>query len=293
MALELAQDLLAGSIAGGVGIVVGHPLDTLKVRLQSAHSNVSALSVVSATLRGEGVAGLFKGIMSPVIGQVAYTSLSFAGYNYTLQYLSGHSLYTGTADASLLNVFIAGTTGGALSTLVTTPLEMVKCNLQVDREHSSAGGIRRVVRQSWARGGVQGLYRGFGITVVRDSPASGLYFVVYTETKKQAVDKLGMARTPAELFAGGLAGVLCWFPVIPIDVIKTRIQTDYLLPPAERQNYTSTMHCVRKTIAEEGVRSLYKGSGPLLVRAFPVSAVTFYVYEALMRLMREDMTLKA
>ncbi|GBG33531.1 Mitochondrial carnitine carrier [Hondaea fermentalgiana] len=284
--MELVQDLTAGSIAGGVGIVVGHPLDTLKVRLQSAQGRHSVGAVMAATLRGEGVAGLFKGIMSPVLGQVAYTSLSFAGYNYTLQALSGHSLATGTADARLRDVFIAGTMGGAFSTLVTTPLELIKCNLQVDSQHSSLGGMRRIVRQRWAAGGIPALYRGFGITVIRDSPASGLYFVVYTESKEIAQHKFGLARTPAELISGGLAGVLCWFPVIPIDVIKTRIQTDCLRPLQERQ-YTSTMQCLRVTLEKDGVQGLYKGAGPLLVRAFPVSAVTFYVYEALMRWMRQ------
>jgi len=82
----VATDLAAGSFAGAAGIVVGQPLDTVKVRMQTSTSNCfSRFSAVAADiLRHEGVFGFFKGIMPPMLGAAAYTVRCFlrVGKNY-------------------------------------------------------------------------------------------------------------------------------------------------------------------------------------------------------------------
>jgi len=195
--------------------------------------------------------------------------------------LSGQSLLS-DEDKHLGEVFIAGTAGGALSTLVTTPLELIKCNLQVDKSKAEPGKIMRLVRARWHSGGFPALYTGFQVTLLRDSPASGLYFVVYEGSKDIFQEKLGFSHDTSSLLAGGFSGTACWTPIIPLDVIKSKLQTDCVRPESERI-YKNFVHCFQKTFASEGIRGLYRGAGPLLIRAFPVNAVTFWVYEFLMR----------
>lgn len=72
-------------------------------------------------------------------------------------------------------------------------------------------------------------------------------------------------------------GVLSWSICYPVDVIKTRIQTAPTL-------YTSSLDCLKKTIAYGGYSSLFRGLTPTVIRAFPVNAVTFTLVTWTMRL---------
>jgi len=71
------------------------------------------------------------------------------------------------------------------------------------------------------------------------------------------------------MIAGGTAGVAMWSLVIPPDVIKSRLQS------APEGTYKGMLDCTRKTIAQDGVRALWKGLGPAMARAFPANAATF------------------
>lgn len=68
--------------------------------------------------------------------------------------------------------------------------------------------------------------------------------------------------------------------IYPIDNIKSKIQTDGFT--AATRKYSSSLDCLRKTIAVEGVMGLYKGLLPCMLRAGPVNAATFLAYELTM-----------
>eukprot|EP00514_Thraustochytrium_sp_LLF1b_P001108 CAMPEP_0184509900 /NCGR_PEP_ID=MMETSP0198_2-20121128/1526_1 /TAXON_ID=1112570 /ORGANISM="Thraustochytrium sp., Strain LLF1b" /LENGTH=287 /DNA_ID=CAMNT_0026899753 /DNA_START=53 /DNA_END=916 /DNA_ORIENTATION=+ len=281
--LSVATDLVAGSLGGAAGILVGQPLDVLKVRQQAVLERIGLSKVLVDTLRHEGPAALFKGMALPIASQGAYTSLSFAGYNATLRMM--HHESETLDEATKLDAFVAGSVGGALSTLVTTPCELIKISLQVDHSQSlKMGGIRRLVRQRFAAKGIAGLYSGWTTTLLRDTPATGLYFVAYYGVKDASVAYGLESRTARELLSGGISGVLCWASVIPIDVVKTRVQMDVFLPKGE-QRYSGMMDCAQKIYKEEGAQAFVKGTVPLLLRAFPVSAITFLVYENALRML--------
>jgi len=57
-------DLIAGSVGGGCGIVVGQPLDVIKVRMQNNHRKIDLLSAVSTVYRQHGIRGFFAGMVS-------------------------------------------------------------------------------------------------------------------------------------------------------------------------------------------------------------------------------------
>ena len=58
------MDVMGGIVGGCAGIVIGHPLDTIKLRMQAGQFS-SPTSALSQTLRNEGVRGLYKGMLSP------------------------------------------------------------------------------------------------------------------------------------------------------------------------------------------------------------------------------------
>jgi len=79
-ALDVVKDLVSGTIGGACGIVVGHPIDTVKVRLQVDRSYKGISDCVQKTLRLEGPTSFFKGVVAPVLGAAPINAVVFATY---------------------------------------------------------------------------------------------------------------------------------------------------------------------------------------------------------------------
>nr|KAJ3401356.1 hypothetical protein HK105_004500 [Polyrhizophydium stewartii] len=111
--------------------------------------------------------------------------------------------------------------------------------------------------------GLPGFFRGFGATALRDAPYAGVYVLFY-ESLKTAV---------AAGFMGGLSATLA---TQPFDMVKTRMQ----LKPAE---YRGLVRSFAKIAASEGMRGFFAGMLPRLVRKPLSSAISWTVYEEVMR----------
>ena len=193
---DVLKDLFAGSVAGALGCAVGHPLDTLKVRMQSDPGLYGTASrTLSLTLRREGIQGLFRGIAPPLVSIALYQAVCFASFNASLRLVSpgsvgGESMRPESAPASTL--FAAGSLSGAATVLVTTPTDLLKIRLQTEaRGTRPAGGgggdlgrMLRVAGGVFRSGGLRGFYRGGVATGMRDTWSTGLYFVVYHAAKR-------------------------------------------------------------------------------------------------------------
>ena len=258
--MDVAKDLLCGSIAGGAGCFIGHPLDTVKVNMQAASesspysSNASSVTkLVRSMARNEGFGAFFKGLPPPMISVSIYQSVCFATFNPALRLVSSDQEGISEDTANYLELFKAGTISGIATVGVTTPTDLLKIRMQTMTMKRGSGGVahggtRSGVKQmlSLARAivaneGVRGLYRGWLATLLRDSWSTGLYFVTYHKMKNMIRDididrggggggggsgsGSGSGRSvKAELFAGGLAGMAAWGACLPCDVIKTRLQ---------------------------------------------------------------------
>ena len=72
-------DFAGGCVAGAMGIFVGHPFDTIKVRLQTSTGQhlKGPLDAFQQTVRREGIRGLFKGIETPVLSSLPCNALVY------------------------------------------------------------------------------------------------------------------------------------------------------------------------------------------------------------------------
>jgi solute carrier family 25 carnitine/acylcarnitine transporter 20/29 len=142
---------------------------------------------------------------------------------------------------------------------------------------------------------------------VRDAVGYGFYFWSY-ELSKQAMsspDDTDRQTAMKVLLCGGLAGVVTWASIFPLDVIKTRVQTQLLsnssVPSNERQallqsgeaarstgndGRLGTFTIARQAYRNEGAGVFFRGLGICSVRAFVVNAVQWAVYEWMMRLLQ-------
>ncbi|KAJ5360062.1 hypothetical protein N7517_009253 [Penicillium concentricum] len=244
--------MLAGGTGGTCGDMLMHSLDTVKTRQQGDPTfppKYTSMGQSYATIyRQEGLCrGLYGGVTPALLGSFPGTVIFFGVYEYTKRLMID----------SGINPSIAYLSGGFLADLaasiVYVPSEVLKTRLQLQGRHNNPhfnsgynyrnmrDGFRQIVRQE----GFSALFHGYKATIFRDLPFSALQFAFYEKEQslaKQWVGKrdigLGLEILTAAT-AGGMAGVI----TCPMDVVKTRIQTQQN-PPAPSSGSSGAKHCV-------------------------------------------------
>nr|XP_002119607.1 mitochondrial carnitine/acylcarnitine carrier protein-like [Ciona intestinalis] len=283
------KDFIAGGFGGICAVVSGHPLDTIKVRLQTMPAPAPGQAPMFKgtwdcavkTVRLEGFRGLYKGMAAPIVGVSPIFALSFFGFGVGKEVITSIKSDK-NSKLSLLELFGAGGFSGILTTVIMAPGERIKCLLQIQKgtAEKKYNGPVDCAKKLYREGGIRSIYRGTVLTLCRDIPASGMYFASY-EGIKNALTPAGQDPTKLSigsvLFAGGMAGIFNWSVAIFPDVLKSRFQT---APPGKYNGIKDVFVDVLKT---DGIRGMYKGFVPVMLRAFPANACCFLGYEAALK----------
>ncbi len=295
---KLVSELSAGGLAGSVGVSIGYPLDLVKVRLQTT-PNITAWSCFRQLIKAEGFYGLYKGLSAPLFAQFFMNSLSFAGDSLAIKFLEP-KLKKGD-NPNPMNTIIAGAFGGFVQCLVLVPSDLIKVKMQIEgmkstkTYNSTLHCLYSVVQNE----GISGLFKGFTITALRETPSFAVYFSVYKNSlnwlrntfeknnnddniiKGDVLNYSLMPNSPhptaSIMISGGLAGATSWTAVYPFDVIKTYIQIN----SSNSSKQGGVISTVITLYNAYGIRIFFRGLGTTIIRAFPVNAATFYVYEVL------------
>lgn len=294
----MSADFWASYASGALGICIGNRLDIIKTELQAGNRTFRT-PVISAN--GPPVwrfTELFRGAAAPILGYGALNSILFVTYNRSLKIMDP-SIFDPTklAGVDLGKIWLAGAIGGLACWVVSAPSELVKCRtqLKIDGPISSYATALNLLKQH----GIKGLYLGGTITSIRDSVGYGWYFWTYELSKRLLLsrqhDPFQDPKATDVLIAGGIAGVVTWASVFPLDVIKTRLQTQTLsgetaaaplLPGAEVHSRGKSSWQIARDIARvDGIAGFYRGLGVCSLRAFIVNAAQWYLYEEAMRLL--------
>lgn len=288
-AADNIKSFVSGGFGGVCAVLVGHPFDLTKTRLQTASPGTytGAIDVVKKTLARDGVTGLYRGMVPPLLGVTPIFAVSFWAYDASKQLIYALTPNRTSASLSTAELATAGFLSAVPTTLITAPVERAKVLLQVQGQGGSEvkyKGVTDVLKHLYKEGGVRSIFRGTGATLARDGPGSAAYFAAYEVTKKfltPAGSSPSQLNLGAIIVAGGTAGVAMWAIAIPPDVLKSRLQS------APTGTYSGILDCARKTIAADGVGALWKGFGPAMARAFPANAATFLGVEASRKLLNQ------
>ncbi|KAJ3067626.1 carnitine transporter [Podochytrium sp. JEL0797] len=253
----------------GAFIAGGYPFDTLKVKLQTSHIPTTLRQTFTQTLAREGPRGLYRGITSPLLGVTPMWALSFWSYEIGQRIaIAARPSGQKRGPMTMAEIAFAGCCSSVPTTVIVTPMERLKVILQTQSQNPNGvqyRGMWDAVKGVLREGGVAGLYRGTVATLLRDIPGGAVYFVAYEFTYRTLKEN-NVGPVPAALVAGGMSGVGMWCAVLPVDVVKSRIQA------SKAGTYKGVWDCAAQIWKEGGVRALYKGFGPAMIRAFPANA---------------------
>ncbi|KXZ55817.1 hypothetical protein GPECTOR_2g1368 [Gonium pectorale] len=167
-----------------------------------------------------------------------------------------------------------------------SPVELLKLRAQLQTATRGSAGYLNpagLAAQVLRQDGVAGLYRGFTLTVIRDVPSYAMYFWLYHDIAAALSPGIHPEEAPpaTQVVAGGMAGVIAWLPIYPLDTLKTRLQA---VTAADGRGKT-WVHFAKELYAEAGARAFFRGVGPTLVRAFMMDGASFLGYTTTLRML--------
>ncbi|KAK3943643.1 amino-acid transporter arg-13 [Diplogelasinospora grovesii] len=306
--IEAVEDIVYGSTAGIVGKYIEYPFDTVKVRLQSQPDGVplrytGPLDCFRQSIRADGFFnGLYRGISAPLIGAALETSslFFFERIGRETVYLSG--LTPRGQDLPLSALWFTGAFSGAFTSFILTPIELVKCKIQVPDPVEGTSARRAplkpipVIRDIWRHEGLRGFWHGQLGTLIREAGGCAAWFGSKETTTKLLRDwNEKSATSPEELerlraealplwqqaVAGASAGMSYNFLFFPADTVKSRMQTTPINTTGVVQKNRTFVEEAAVLWRTAGLKGFYRGCGITVLRSAPSSAFIFIVYDGL------------
>jgi len=266
--------LIAGGLAGTSVDLALFPIDTLKTRLQSPHGFLAA----------GGFSGVYRGVWAAAAGSAPGAALFFGTYEKMKPIVSNRQRdLVGEGNSPALTHMIAASCGEAAACLVRVPTEVVKSKMQTNAHGTTTlpSTIKLVLAERDGRAFGSsifgGLYRGYGITLMREVPFAFIQFPLYERLKVEWAARQGKETSPIQAascgsFAGGVAAAL----TTPLDVVKTR-----LMLGADKAGvpYLGAGDVISRVMKEEGQAVLLSGIQPRVMWISIGGFVFFGAYE--------------
>lgn len=291
---SLVPKIVNGGIAGIIGVSCVFPLDLVKTRLQNSKPGPNGermytgmMDCFRKTYRAEGYFGMYRGSAVNILLITPEKAIKLAANDFFRHKFT-------KADGTLpgWRQMAAGGSAGMCQIVVTTPMELLKIQLQdagrVAAQMKAAGqstahlpkiSALSVTRELLATKGIFGLYRGTKATMLRDVSFSMVYFPLFAN-----LNSLGprSSSNPTEavfwwsFISGCAAGSISAAAVNPADVVKTRLQL--LNKGAGEESYSGVVDAFTKILKNEGPRAFFKGAMVRMIVIAPLFGIAQMVY---------------
>mmetsp|Transcript_13121 Transcript_13121/g.19121 ORF Transcript_13121/g.19121 Transcript_13121/m.19121 type:complete len:365 (+) Transcript_13121:165-1259(+) len=270
----------AGAFATAFGVVIVHPVDTIKTLQQSTEgAGLNILAATSKILKDGGIPALYSGLGPYVVSDGCAGALKFATYEVLKKWIKDKVPDEDYGKA----LFLAAGAAFLVSSVVLVPGELLKQRLQMGQINSVREGIPQIFKSE----GILGFYAGYSGVCLRDVPYTMMELGIYDNFKSMYLKfknrnlKEGDGELQSnkwdELLAAAVSGGITGFLTAPLDNVKTKLMVDV--------GYSGFFDCLAKTVKTGGMSSLFAGSAARVAWLMPFTAIYLPVYEIIKRKM--------
>ncbi|KAL1942666.1 hypothetical protein VTO73DRAFT_4906 [Trametes versicolor] len=313
---QLSSYFIAGGVAGAVSRTVVSPLERLKIiqQVQPPSSDKQYKGVWSSLVRmwrEEGFRGFMRGNGVNCMRIIPYSAVQFTTYEQLKKWFTGY----GATPLDTPTRLCAGALAGITSVCSTYPLDLVRSRLSIatasiplqspvvssstaqpalaSAYHTASTSVPRpaaapffsaqdltvwgmTMRVMRDEGGVRALYRGLVPTAMGVAPYVGINFASY-EALRGYITPPGKSSVHRKLLCGALAGSISQSLTYPFDVLRRKMQVTGM--NALGYKYNGAWEALGTIVRTEGIRGLYRGLWPNLLKVAPSIATSFFTYE--------------
>ncbi|KAI4122212.1 MAG: hypothetical protein LQ338_005948 [Usnochroma carphineum] len=214
--------LLAGALAGTAVDLSLYPIDTLKTRLQSS----------AGFYPSGGFRGIYAGVGSALVGSAPGAALFFVTYEglkmRLAEFRKRGGINGGLMMSEPMDHIIAASAGEVAACAVRVPTEVIKQRAQAAQQPSSMAALKFILARRGevgVRGVWREMYRGWGITVMREVPFTAIQFPLWERMKawRRRTKGRGEVTAVESGVLGSVAGGVAAGLTTPLDVLKTRM----------------------------------------------------------------------
>jgi solute carrier family 25 carnitine/acylcarnitine transporter 20/29 len=236
---------------------------------------------VKTCYKKEGITGFYKGMSFPLYSVPLINAVVFSFHELSKKLFNLHN----ESEMSLYEGILCGAFAGWANCIIVTPVELVKCRLQVQNEGKETAyykGVKDCIFKTYKESGIKSLYKGNIATMLREIPAyagqfGGYYYSkkLLAKARKKEICELNNFEL---LLCGAVGGYTCWQFSYPQDVIKTLLQTqcEKFQPKFFDGGFYECGKFIYKT---HGMMGFWNGYLPCTLRALIANAVLFASYE--------------
>ncbi|GLI81991.1 ADP/ATP carrier protein [Penicillium ochrochloron] len=270
-------DFLMGGVSAAVSKTAAAPIERVKLLIQNQDEMLKQgrldrkyngiVDCFKRTSAQEGVVSLWRGNTANVIRYFPTQALNFA-FRDTYKSMFAYKKERDGYAKWMMGNLASGGAAGATSLLFVYSLDYARTRLANDAKSAKGGGDRQfnglvdVYRKTLASDGIAGLYRGFGPSVLGIVVYRGLYFGMYDSIKPVLLVGPLEGSFLASFLLGWTVTTAAGVASYPLDTVRRRM----MMTSGEAVKYKSSMDAARQIVAQEGVKSLFKGAGANILR---------------------------
>ncbi|KAI0041003.1 mitochondrial carrier [Auriscalpium vulgare] len=305
---QVSSYFIAGGVAGAASRTVVSPLERLKIIQQVQPRTGQQYKGVWRSLvrmwNEEGFRGFMRGNGINCIRIIPYSAVQFTTYEQLKKWFTRG----GRRELDTPTRLVSGALAGITSVCTTYPLDLVRSRLSIatasmlspgapvsttssSAQPASSSAHHRLTRPrseltTWGmtlkvvreEGGVRALYRGLVATAMGVAPYVGINFAAY-EALRGVITPPGKSSVWRKLSCGALAGSISQTLTYPFDVLRRKMQVVGMNSGALGYKYNGAFDAARVIIRTEGMRGMYRGLWPNLLKVAPSIATSFFTYE--------------
>mmetsp|Transcript_21240 Transcript_21240/g.59056 ORF Transcript_21240/g.59056 Transcript_21240/m.59056 type:complete len:311 (-) Transcript_21240:248-1180(-) len=280
---RMTKLFIAGGVAGIVSRTATAPIDRLKMLLQ-VQEGVHAMSLrdgVRAILAEGSMRAFFRGNGTNVVKIGPETALKLSLNDEIRSFVVADP-----ANVQIHERMISGALAGASAQFTIYPLEIIRTRLAVCSA-CTYKGIGDAAAKIFMQEGPLAFYRGLVPSLIGILPYAGVDITTFEVLKDILLDHYeGRPPTSSILVAGMLSSSLAQFVSYPLALVRTRMQVQGV--GGTELKYKGMMDVLRKTVQREGIRGLYKGLLPNMLKLAPAAGISWAVFDRMRDILGAD-----
>jgi len=301
-AITFGINFSLGGLSGAIAKTITAPIERVKLLIQTQDANPKIRS--GEVLRYSGIVNCFVRVRAEQ-GILAFWRGNFTNF---IRYFPTQAFNFAFKDSikSLFPKFdpkkefgkffltnmASGGLAGAGSLCIVYPLDYARTRLASDvgtGKRDFKGLADCLVKTASGPRGPLALYNGFGVSVAGIIPYRGVYFGLYDTFREKNPWKkdTGLLGILSKFVVAQGTAITAGYASYPFDTIRRRLQMQSE-KPREQWVYSGTLNCLKKIIADEGIRALFKGAGANALRTVG-SAMVLVLYDQFQQILGLDL----